>query len=142
MNIFRIISLAVCAAVLSGCQVKEFLSVPMVASNVGATFHNKELAMKDIPLPRDFILVDGSFWFGTPHFRYGEFLLEGSQPIEDVFDFYKKQMPGEVWTEISSQNLETAATLKYENKSEFCSILCQEKEMKTAVRIVIEQKKS
>ncbi len=125
------------------------LSEKQSFSNLGGTQQQKSLALRDVPLPRDFELLEtaedhpiGSFWHATQTFRYGEFVLEGSEPVPQIVAFYRRQMPSGGWKENEYQDLEAAARMRYESKDELCTVLIRDLGQKTQVKITIEQKKS
>lgn len=111
-------------------------------SNIGLTFENKSLVLKDVPLPQDFVMHGDSLCYGTKTFRYGEFLFRGTLSVDDIYFYYRKQMPTYGWDEDTSKIFETNAKLTFENRSELCTILCREGQQLTEVKIIIEQKKS
>lgn len=123
---------------LTGC-VQERIGA---FSNVGGTFEKKEVVLRDIPLPQDFIMAEGSFCRGSDSFRYGEFLLHGELSVDDIFFYYKKQMPAYYWKEIASEDRESSARMQFVKADEICTILCREGARTTEVKIIVEQAKA
>ena len=111
-------------------------------TNMGGTFEKRETVLKDIPLPQDFEMIEGSFCHGSETFRYGEFLLQGRLSVNDLIFYYKKHMPARNWTEVSSEDRSVNARLRFEKEDEFCTILCKEGQKMTEIKILVEQKKS
>ena len=128
------------AFVSSGCQ--AVLRPLGSFSDVGFTYHREDIVLKDIPLPQDFMALEGSFCYGSEAFRYGEFVYRGLLSVDDLFFFYKEQMPGQNWIPVASQQFETHARMKFENASELCTILFREGGESTDIKIIVEQKKS
>lgn len=140
--------LGLCTFLLaSGCQ--RSLPKRNVFSNMGGTFHQKSLVLNNIPLPKGFELADtmegsalGTFCFGSDTFRYGEFLLQGTESLSSLMNFYTKQLPAVGWKELDQQELGTSARLRYHNPSEICTLMFREVQGQTLLKIVVEQKKS
>jgi len=128
------------ALITSGCQ--AVVSQHGKFTDVGLTYHRDDIALKDVPLPEDFVILEGSFCYGTEAFRYGEFVYRGLLSVDDLFYYYKDQMPGQNWVPVSSQQFETHARMKFEKPSELCTILFREGDQGTDVKIIVEQKKS
>jgi hypothetical protein len=128
------------AFVSSGCQ--AVVSPNRSFSDVGLTYHREDVVLKDIPLPEDFVALEGSFCYGSEAFRYGEFVYRGLLSVDDLFYYYKEQMPRQNWETVSSQQFETHARIKFQNNYELCTILFREGDQSTDIKIIVEQKKS
>ena len=128
------------ALISSGCN--AVVSPHGSFSNVGLTYNREDIVLKDIPLPEDFVALNGSFCYGSEAFRYGEFVYRGLLSVDDLFYYYKEQMPGQNWIAVSSQQFETHARMKFENSYEFCTILFRDGGQSADIKIIVEQKKS
>ena len=126
------------AVFISGCAVENVEPF----TNVGGTFEKKDTVLKDIPLPQDFTLIEGSFCHGTENFRYGEFLLQGQLSVNDLVFYYKKHMPARNWSQVNSMDRSANASMRFEKDDEYCTILCKEGQKSTELKIVVEQRKS
>lgn len=112
-------------------------------SNYALTHHRKDIVLRDIPLPELFAMTEDSFCHGTGSFRYGEFSYEGTVSLDEVFEFYKKQMRFNRWNEGSVRKLnDNSARLAYSKGSEACTILIRENVDNTDLKIIVEQTKS
>lgn len=140
-NFISIISFLSTAFLFSGCNSGIVASIDPF-SNIGGTYHNKDLVLRDVALPQDFVILEDSFCHGTQTFRYGEFLMRGELSVEDVFFYYKKQMPANYWTEVTAQSFETSARMIFQKNDDKCTILCKEGKQLTELKIIVEQKKS
>ncbi|MBF0196633.1 MAG: hypothetical protein HQL32_02940 [Planctomycetes bacterium] len=140
-SLIKVCLLSLFLALLVGCQSKGIVSPAATFSNEGLTFERKDIVLKDIPLPPDFVLVKGSFAHGTETFRYGEFIYKGTLSVDDLFYYYQRQMPTSHWREASSNLSETSGRIKFENEYEFCTVLVRESNV-TEMKIIVEQKKS
>ena len=134
---------AALALSLTGCQTPPGVVEGEPAfSNVAMTHHRKDLVMRDIPLPDLFEMQEDSIIHGTTSFRYGELSYLGAVSLEDVFNFYKKQMLFNHWVEGSVRKFESNARMAYSKGDEICTILIRENIDITELKIIVEQKKS
>ncbi len=127
--------------ICAGCGDKFIVSDSGKLYSKAGIFNNKEVVLRDIPLPKDSYMKGNSISHGTEFFRYGEFNFSGPLAVEDVYLYYKEQMPTFLWSEVSSDVFETNANLKFENAKENVTILCREGDSATEIKIIIEQKK-
>lgn len=111
-------------------------------SNVALTQQRMDIVLRDIPLPKLFTMLPESFCHGTESFRYGELSYIGVVPLDDVFDFFKKQMLFNRWTEGSVRKFDSNARMAYSKNGETCTILIRENIDHTELKIIVEQKKS
>lgn len=138
----RILPLALLIFTLVGCQSTGVVDSEPLFSNIGLTHHRKELVLKDIPLPQDFVLQKDSFYYATPSFRYGELLYRGNLSVDDLYFYYKKQMLAMGWETKSLKQFETNARLSFHKEDELCTILLKEGSSMSDMKIIVEQKKS
>lgn len=138
MNKFILPILLLLSLSLTGCDFAQQLDTEYVRDN-HYTFHNKDLVLRDIPMYHDFTIMKGSMCYGTPTFRYGEFLMQGEDLVEEVYAFYKLQLPRKGWREISTQNLGSAAYLRFGNGKELVTISIRENPEETELRMIVEQ---
>jgi hypothetical protein len=138
----RIITLLLVLFLLGGCQSTGVVESEPLFSDVGLTHHRKDLILKDIPLPDDFVLLPESFFYATPSFRYGELLYRGNLSVDDLYFYYKKQMGSMGWSAQSLKQFETNARLSFNKGGENCTILLKEGVSMSDMKIIVEQKKS
>jgi|SaaInlStandDraft_1057018.scaffolds.fasta_scaffold24336_3 hypothetical protein len=138
----RILALLFVLFLLGGCQSSGVVDSEPLFSNIGLTHHHKELILKDIPLPEDFVLLPDSFYYATPSFRYGELQYRGSLSVDDLYFYYKKQMVSMGWESQSLKQFETNARLSFSKGEEACTILLKEGSSLSDMKIIVEQKKS
>jgi hypothetical protein len=124
-----------------GCQDKFVVKDNTELYAKAGIFNNKQLVLKDIPLPKDCHMAKNSISHGTEYYRYGEFNFSGSIGVEDIYVYYKEQMPTFFWKELSADIFETSASLKYQNENELVTILCRELDQGSEIKIIVEQKK-
>lgn len=137
-QLFLLLALCFCV----GCQQELIVVEDKLLIKEAGTFNNKIVVLENIPLPNDSYLSKKSFCHGTEAFRYGEFTFRGALSVDDVFYYYKEQMPSFAWKEIEASNYETHASLRYEDKDELVTVLCKEVSEGTDIKIIVEQKKS
>jgi hypothetical protein len=123
----------------TGCETTGVVEGEPAFSDIGLTHHRKDLVLKDVALPEDFVMVPGTFFHGTENFRYGELMYQGNLSVDDIFFYYKKHMPTHGWKENSLKQFETNARLAYSKNGEKCTILLREGASMTEIKIIIEQ---
>ena len=123
-----------------GCQEKFIVEGDYKLYKRAGIFENKERVLRDIPLPQDSYMKGNSISVGTEYFRYGEFNFSGQLSVEDIFLYYKEQMPSFQWKEVSADIFETHTSLKYEKGEDLATILCRESDKDTEIKIIVEQK--
>ena len=123
----------------TGCETTGVVEPEPAFSDIGLTHHRKDLVLKDVPLPEDFLMSPGTFFHGTDNFRYGELMYQGNLSVDDIFFYYKKQMPSHGWKEVSLKQFETNGRLAYTKNGEKCTILLREGATMTEIKIIVEQ---
>lgn len=142
MKLIKIVFLAMSATLLIGCENTGVVEPEPAFSNIGLTQNRRDLVLKDVPLPVDFVMVPGSFCYGSGSFRYGEMMYQGHLSVDDLVFYYKKQMAAHQWKELSAKQFETNARLSFEKAGEICTILLREGAELTEMKIIVEQAKS
>ncbi len=136
----RLYSLLFLALFMTGCQ--EVNVRQPFFSNFGGTFHQRSEVLRDIPLPRGFDLMEGSFCFGTESFRYGEFYLQGSGKLEEWLDYYSKQMLRGNWQQKEKDEQDTLGSLLFEKSGEYCTVKFKEEAGQLLMRLEVGQSRS
>jgi hypothetical protein len=127
---------------LTGCETTGVVDPEPSFSDLGLTHHRRDVVLRDVPLPGDFVMLPNSFFHGSEGgFRYGEFLFHGQLSVDDLFFYYKKQMLANGWREDSLKQFETNARMAYLKNGEKCTILLREGVNLTEMKIIIEQLK-
>lgn len=99
------------------------------------------LQFDDIPVPRDFkhqpkesvVYMHGGL--RTAHIKYS-----GSARVENVVDFYLKQMPQQKWIFKTSLELDKKKKLLFEKGSERCEVIIENKGRDSYLDIMINHK--
>lgn len=103
----------------------------------------RQLQFDDVPVPYKFKLLAGrSFAHQATTFRYAKLLYEGEPSMDEVVDFYKKQMIICDWQNGKIvQRTDTSRTLQFHNTKELCRINISRKRENTLIEVRINRLK-
>ena len=129
-----VLVMVVCA--VGGCKESSKNAKPKRISAQGVSY------LEGIPVPSGFRLVHNQV---IDHESAGRRLArheyEGRLDSQEVRNFYRRQMPGMGWKEVTGHDFGGLITLRYEDKTEACTVVIEEKGLfgtTTSIRVLIE----
>ncbi len=131
------------AIALLSCGCPRSSTRPDVSTEPKPLKMGRKLQFDDIPVPFKFkLLASRSFAHQATTFRYAKLMYEGETSIDEVADFYKKQMIICNWQDCKViQRSDTSIILQFHNTNELCLINITRKRANTLIEVSLNRLK-